>query len=156
MNDRHVRLVGWFLVAAQAVLLVTIIVLPHRDDWSTPRLVDLLGWVLITGGGIVAAIAATDLGSALTPTPEPKRDTQLRTDGLYRHVRHPIYSGVVLAVVGVVVRSGSVVALAIGTFTAGFFHAKARWEESRLAVRYPEYATYRSVTPRFVPRRRTT
>lgn len=147
------RLIGWTLVAAQVVLLATVAVLPRRHDWPTPGPVEVLGWALVAAGAVVVAMAAADLGHALTPTPEPKQGGQLRTDGAYAWVRHPIYSGVLLAVAGLTLRSGSITTAAVATITFAFFVVKASWEERRLAVRYPGYDTYASGVGRFVPRR---
>lgn len=65
-------------------------------------------------------------------TPVPKERAGLRTGGLYRFTRHPIYTGVLLFVVGTVVTSGSGWKLAVGVLTVVFFNVKARWEESQL------------------------
>jgi protein-S-isoprenylcysteine O-methyltransferase Ste14 len=51
-----------------------------------------------------------------------------------------------------VLRSGSLITLAVGAVTVAFFNAKAAWEEKRLAERYPGYAAYAARTPRFIPR----
>ncbi len=146
------RTIGWALVVVQFGVLAALVVLPRRDDWSTPAWVEIVGWVLIASGVGLALLATRNLGSALTPTPEPLPDERLRTDGLYRYVRHPIYSGVLLAVAGLVIRSGSWATLAVGAATVGFFNAKAAWEERRLADRYPEYPDYAAGVGRFVPR----
>ena len=148
------RTVGWSLVALQFVLLGALIVLPRRDDWSTPPVVEIVGWMLIAAGVVVALAATRRLGSALTPTPEPLPDERLRTDGLYGHVRHPIYSGILLGVVGLVLRSGSWITLAFGIATIAFFTGKSMWEERRLAIRYPDYAAYAARVGRFVPKPR--
>jgi len=81
----------------------------------------------------------------------PRDGGQLRTDGPYAHVRHPIYTGVLLIVVGITVRSGSGLVLALAAVTVAFFHGKARFEEGLLAERYPEYPCYAARTPRFLP-----
>lgn len=152
MSDvTSIRARGWAYVAIQAVLLVALIVLPGRSDWPTPPTVRLLGLILIVGGLAFVALASLRLGPALTATPVPTESGALTTTGLYRLVRHPIYTGVLAIVVGLTLRSGSWVTLAVGIVTVGFFHSKARWEEARLADRYPDYPAYAAVTPRFVP-----
>lgn len=143
---------GWLFVAAQAVLLITLVALPADDAWSTPGWLQAIGLVAVVGGVALVAIAALRLGPALTPTPVPTEAGALTTDGLYRFVRHPIYSGVLAAVIGVTIRSGSIPVLVVAVVTVGFFHLKARWEEERLTERYPDYPAYASVTPRFLPR----
>lgn len=146
--------IGWTWVAGQVVLLVALVVLPGRDDWPTPTWVRTVAQVVFVAGIVVLVVASLRLGRALTPTPMPTSSGALQTGGLYRFVRHPIYSGVLLIVVGVTLRSGSVVTLAVAVATVVFFDRKARWEEARLAERFPDYAEYAARTPRFVPRPR--
>ena len=48
-------------------------------------------------------IGATGLGRGLTATPLPNAHAQLRTGGLYRYARHPIYSGLLPTVASITV-----------------------------------------------------
>jgi protein-S-isoprenylcysteine O-methyltransferase Ste14 len=99
----------------------------------------------------VLVVGLINLGRSLTPLPSPVPHGELRTGGLYRLVRHPIYSGILALTIGVAIRSTNwaVVAATIGL--TGWFMAKARWEERRLLIRYPGYRGYAAHTPRFVP-----
>ena len=143
---------GRLFVVVQAILLIGLIALPKSTHWPTPSAVNAAGIVIVLAGiGLVLA-AATDLGAALTATPVPKVGGHLRTGGLYGYVRHPIYSGVLLAVAGATMRSGNLVTLATAGVLLAFFTMKAHWEEARLAERYGEYHNYALSTPRFVPR----
>ncbi len=148
------HLTGWGFVAIQALLLGALILLPHRNDWPTPAPIDGIGFALVLGGLAIAAIAALGLGRSLTPTPVPVSYGQLTTDGLYRLVRHPIYTGVLAIVGGLAIRSGSWVSGFVAVITIIFFNRKAAWEEARLAERYEGYPEYARATPRFVPRPR--
>ncbi|MEL6982284.1 MAG: isoprenylcysteine carboxylmethyltransferase family protein [Actinomycetota bacterium] len=143
---------GWLFVAAQAVLLITLVALPGGDAWPTPAWLHVLGMMAVIGGVGLVVVAALRLGPALTPTPIPTTAGELTTGGLYQYVRHPIYSGVLASVLGVTIRSGSWLVLAVGAATVVFFHIKARWEEQRLTEHYPDYPAYAAVTPRFLPR----
>jgi protein-S-isoprenylcysteine O-methyltransferase Ste14 len=147
-------IVGWIWVAGQILLLVALVLLPGRDDWPTPPWLRLVAQAVFIAGIVVLVVASLRLGRALTPTPVPTSGGRLQTGGLYRFVRHPIYSGVLLIVVGITMRSGSAVVFAVAVAAMVFFDRKARWEEARLAERYPGYAEYASHTPRFVPRLR--
>lgn len=148
LNDRAV---GWAFVGVQIVLLGALIFLPGGDDWPTPVWLHRVGTAVNVAGLVLVVVAALGLGTSLTPTPVPKGRARLTTGGLYRFVRHPIYTGVLMIVIGLVVTSGSWVHLAIGAVTIVFFTAKARWEEARLAIAYPGYADYAATTPRFFP-----
>jgi len=145
-------MVGWIWVAGQAALLGALVLLPGGDDWATPDLVDIAANVLFYGGVILAVVAGLGLGTALTPTPVPTQRGSLNTSGLYRFVRHPIYSGVLLIVAGMTLRSASWLHLVVAIATWLFFNRKAAWEEQQLMERYPDYVSYASTTPRFVPR----
>ncbi len=149
------KTVGWLFVAAQAVLLIAIILIPGADHWDRPGWLMTLASVLTVAGIVIIAMGAFGLGSALTPTPVPRQTGELQTDGLYRLVRHPVYTGVLLAVCGVALGSGNLVQVVLLAATFGFFTVKARWEEQRLLERYPEYAAYAARTSRFFPGLRT-
>lgn len=142
---------GWGFVGVQAFLLVTLILLPGRSDWPTPGWLVFAGTILFFAGLALVVAAAMGLGTSLTPTPMPREHGQLQTGGLYKLARHPIYTGVLIVVAGMTIRSGSFVALAVAVVTFFFFNTKAKWEESKLAEAYPDYAAYMERTPRFFP-----
>ncbi len=143
---------GWGLVAVQVLLLVALVLAPDGTVWPRPGWVVATSWI-ISGAGVGWMLwAAVRLGDRLTPTPVPRQGGALRTDGPYTYVRHPIYTGVLLIVFGIVVRTASAVAVLLGVVTVAFFHAKAAFEERLLAERFPDYPRYAAVTPRFLPR----
>lgn len=145
---------GWLFVLAQVALFVAIAIVPSSDDWATTRWVLVISAVLTVGGLALVLAAALRLGHSLTATPVPIDRGALTTSGLYRYVRHPIYSGALAIVLGVALRSGNRVSVPLALLTIVFFDAKARWEERLLSERYPGYADYAALTPRFVPRLR--
>lgn len=145
------RTTGWLFVAAQAVLLLTLIALPSGDDFGVPEWLRVASDVAFWLGVALGVIAAISLGRALTATPVPNGSGALRTGGAYRFARHPIYSGVMLIVVAIAARSGSWWKVALGVATIAFFVVKTRWEEQRLSERFDGYADYAATTGRFFP-----
>jgi protein-S-isoprenylcysteine O-methyltransferase Ste14 len=143
--------VAWTFVIVQLVLLVLIVLLPSGDLWTVPAWLDLVARVLEWVGAAVLLVGLVNLGRSLTPLPSPVPHGELRTGGLFRLVRHPIYSGIMALTIGVSIRSASLGVVAATASLVGWFMLKARWEEARLAVRYPGYAAYAEHTPRFVP-----
>lgn len=144
------RALGWAAVLAQAVLIVAILLAAGR----TPRSPSWLWWIgtgCLVAGLAVLALAALGLGRALTPTPVPN-GAGLRTDNLYRWVRHPIYSGLLLACGGVVLHSFGPWTLLGWAALALLLRTKAAWEERMLAQVFPQYPGYAARTGRFVPR----
>lgn len=139
------------LVAGQFVLIGILVVLPARHDWPVPAALTIACTVATVVGLAVMVIGATGLGRGLTATPLPNAHAQLRTGGLYRFARHPIYSGLLLMMASITVASGSGFRLLTLGVLVLLLNLKARWEETRLTQRFEGYASYAARTPRFVP-----
>jgi protein-S-isoprenylcysteine O-methyltransferase Ste14 len=139
------------LVAGQFVLIAILVLLPGRHDWPVPAVLTVVCSVATVLGLAVMVIGATGLGRGLTATPLPNAHAQLRTGGLYRFARHPIYSGLMLTMGSITVASGSGFRLLTLGVLVLLLTVKARWEETRLTERFEGYASYAARTPRFVP-----
>lgn len=80
-----------------------------------------------------------------------KQDPELVTSGPYRLVRHPIYSGVLVAGVGTAVAL-SWMWLTIVALAAIYFTYSATVEERYLTEQFPDtYPAYRRSTKMLVP-----
>jgi protein-S-isoprenylcysteine O-methyltransferase Ste14 len=145
------RTIGWVFVGIQAALLATLVLLLGRDDFDTPSWLHTAANVMFWVGVSLAILAGLTLGRALTATPVPNGAGELRTSGLYRFARHPIYSGVILIVIAMACRSGSFISLTVAAFTLGFFVVKSNWEEARLREQFESYDAYATRTGRFFP-----
>lgn len=150
-DDIRSTVVAWLFVIGQVALLAAVVLLPPGDDWAvrTPLAEVARGAQIL--GVVVLLVGAAELGTSLTPLPLPLPHGRLRRRGLYRFVRHPLYSGVDLVALGTAVRSGSVLVASAAVGLVVWFMVKARWEEAHLRERYPDYDDYAAVTPRFVP-----
>lgn len=142
---------AWVFVLVQFGLLFAILVLPAGDAWVVPGWLDRVAGALELVGMAVLVLGIVNLGRSLTPLPTPIDHAVLKTGGLYRVVRHPIYSGIIALVVGASIRSGSFLVVACTVALIAWFVLKARWEEDHLRRRYPDYDAYAARTPRFVP-----
>ena len=111
MND---RVIGWIFVAIQIAFLSALVLLPSADHWPTPSWLRTAALVVTAFGWILIVAAAVGLGRSLTPSPVPGKSGQLRTTGLYRYARHPIYTGVLAIVLGPVIASANVVTAVTG------------------------------------------
>jgi protein-S-isoprenylcysteine O-methyltransferase Ste14 len=98
--------------------------------------------IAFVGGTALLLAGGAGLGSQLTPFPRPVPDGELRQDGIYGLVRHPIYGGVLLGLLGWALFS-SPLALVPWAVGAVFFDAKRRREEAWLVAQYAEYEGYR-------------
>jgi protein-S-isoprenylcysteine O-methyltransferase Ste14 len=142
---------GNWLLVGQAACEISMF-LPGRRLWRG-RLPNIaIGGGLIVAGLGLGGSAAWALGRQVRLHPTPPAGAVLRTKGPYRHMRHPMYLGMLLAAAGVALlraRSTSVVALA-GMITV--LSTKATVEERALLTRFPAaYGEYCRVTPRCLP-----
>jgi protein-S-isoprenylcysteine O-methyltransferase Ste14 len=68
-------------------------------------------------------------------------------------VRHPIYSGVLLLVLGLLIALGSAWSWAWGLVIVGFFWGKSRWEDSLLHEEYgEEWVAWAARTGALIPK----
>ena len=144
---------GW--VAAQFALLGLALVIGVLDLSGWPdSLRDGLRYVgvlLISGGVVIAVYAVLGLGSSLTAATAPVEHGQLRTDGIYGVVRLPIYSALLVIVLGWALVSTPWLLLVLGALAVEL-DLKRQVEEGFLERRYDDYARYRERVPwAFVP-----
>ncbi|HYL83430.1 MAG TPA: isoprenylcysteine carboxylmethyltransferase family protein [Candidatus Angelobacter sp.] len=116
-------------------------------------LLGICGVVLSVLGVGLAIWARKHLGENWSATVTLKKDHELIRSGPYRQVRHPIYSGMLLAMIGVVLVLGEIRGLAGFVVAAASFYFKARKEERFLAAEFgPAFAEHTRRTGMFLPR----
>ena len=127
--------------------------LDGRNLWTTDEAVTpYVGLVLLTVGGTLRLAAVFALGRRFTGLVAIQEEHRLKTDGLYRHIRHPSYAGMLLYMAGFVLvfRCSLGLLLVAGTLTV--LLARMNAEEALLESEFgEEYASYRRRTWRFVP-----
>jgi protein-S-isoprenylcysteine O-methyltransferase Ste14 len=151
MRTSRTRALAAALVAVQLALLLAFFTASGGDDWTAPGWLATVASVVANAGGAVLILSAINLGRSLTAMPTPAERGMLKTTGLYRIVRHPLYTGLLALVLGRAVTSGSLAKAGLGAALFALLMAKARWEEQMLARRYPDYGDYAARTPRFLP-----
>lgn len=141
-------------MALQFVLLGVLLTAPRLPEpyGALTPFVSLLGLVLMALAGVVLLVSFVALGNSLTASPLPKQRAQMVTTGMYSYVRHPIYSGLLLLSLGVVLDAGWWPQLVVALMLYLLLRVKAQFEESLLRKAYPKYAAYARKTPMFFPR----
>ena len=100
------------------------------------------GAALTALGTLLSLAGLAALGRNLTPFPRPPAHARLRQSGVYGIVRHPIYSGLILASLGWSVAWLSLPGLLFCVIVLLFFDRKSAFEEEFLRARFPEYPGY--------------
>jgi protein-S-isoprenylcysteine O-methyltransferase Ste14 len=111
-------------------------------------------WVgrgLLMVSGLIALAGFIALGRNLTPHPIPRADGILVRHGIYRFIRHPLYSSLIVGCLGWGLNWQSLPAMGTALFLAWALNGKARVEERCLRERFAEYAEYAARVRRFIP-----
>jgi protein-S-isoprenylcysteine O-methyltransferase Ste14 len=141
-------------VLAQLPLMLLALVTPLRfgtGHFVPAEPVQMAGVAVLTLGVVLIVWGFISLGSALTPFPRPLEEAVLHRQGAFRLMRHPIYTGVILASLGWTwwwlcwIGMLPVLALAI------FFDRKAAYEEIWLREKYGDYGDYARCVKKFIP-----
>lgn len=160
MSNRQHSAQDWRWIGAQIAMFATGLAGGAIEYLALGRGYVLLSGVVSTLAGMLvlglAALtlskSARDLDSNLTAAPTPVDNGRLVDSGIYSRVRHPMYTGVLLWMLGWSLVFGSWLALAITLLLVPFLHAKSRHEEALLRDRYSGYTDYtRRVRNRFIP-----
>jgi len=145
MQNRH-----WFL--AQTFLLLLILFSPFNIKVHLPTSIRYLGSTILGIGGVFALAATLTLKRNLKPSLKPRAVGYLVTTGLYRIVRHPAYSCILIAALGWGFWLQDIIRIVLTLALFVFFDAKSRVEEEWLEKTYPEYTDYKKRVPKkFIP-----
>ncbi len=113
-----------------------------------------LGWiaaVLVALGVLFAIWARIHLGRNWSGAPAVKEDHELVTSGPYRYVRHPIYTGILLAAFGTML-SGTAFGIYIFIIATVLFSFRMDKEEKIMLELFPnQYPAYQARTKRLIP-----
>lgn len=120
-------------------------ILPAGPVWP------LLGLVLVVAGLALTVWARWHLGRNWSGVVTVKENHTLIRDGPYRLIRHPIYSGLVLALIGTALAIGSARGFVATALILVGFLVKLRVEEARMRETFPEYTEYCRHTARLLP-----
>jgi protein-S-isoprenylcysteine O-methyltransferase Ste14 len=128
-----------------AYLGVGILTLPrHSLNWEF----NTLSTALILGGMAFALWGLLTLGRSISIMAEARR---LVVGGPYAYVRHPLYLGEQMAMIGVALQYISPIAVSLVVLQFVFQLYRMGFEEEILSENFPEYADYMQRTSRLIP-----
>ncbi len=120
---------------------------------GTGRGVQLAGFCVTVLGLGFAAWSRDILGRSWSARAVIQVDHRLIIAGPYAYLRHPLYTGILLALAGTVIAESAYPALLGWILAAAYFRTKARREEMLLEAEFgSEYAQYRACTGFLLPK----
>lgn len=140
-------------VAVVVIVLVALRtnVLNARTEVVSEPALQAAGLALLVLGLATAIWARVHLGANWGMPMSEQLGAELVTEGPYRYVRHPIYSGILLAMIGTALAIGGVWVI-VAALMGCYFIFSATVEERTMARLFPsKYAAYKRSTRMLVP-----
>lgn len=147
------RLFYFVLTVAAALLLSASARNTHWNRTIIPQtaVLGVSGDVVLFAGLLIAVWARGTLGGNWSGRVVLKEDHELIQRGPYRVVRHPIYSGLLLMILGTAIVIGQVGGFVVLAFCFCGLWVKLKREEALLTKHFPEYPAYKRRTAALVP-----
>lgn len=142
---RQRRLIGWVLPISVVISTSLVGVGETRD---LPYAVTVASALIVFVGTVFTLYALRHLGRNFGVVSDVRG---LVTSGPYRWVRHPLYAGEAITLIGLAIAVAS--PLTITAFVIGMALQiwRAKIEEQALTTAFPEYRDYASRTPMLIP-----
>lgn len=120
--------------------------------WTAPGVVEAAGWTAAVLGLVMIILAQAQMGLSWRIGIDAENPTALVTGGLFRWVRNPIFSGMLLGTLGVVAITPSPWTVLGWLFLLYVLALQVRLEEEHLLRLHGQtYRAYASRVGRFVP-----
>ncbi len=158
-SKRTVRRNGFSIVMRLCIFLVVVIAVVASGNssqfinasFSANPAVLTLGALLTFLGIGIAVWARVHLGRNWGMPMSLKENPELVTTGPYRYVRHPIYSGIILALLGSALIGGPFWLLVVVLFGIYFIYS-AKQEEKLMSKEFPDqYPAYMKRSKMLIP-----
>lgn len=119
--------------------------------WRPPAAMRVAGWLLLAAGTVMTVVAQRQMGASWRVGIDD-RPTALVTGGLFRYVRNPIFTALLLFLAGMVTLSAAWWSVAVLALTVLGLRYQVVFEEKHLLTLHGDaYSDYAARTGRFFP-----
>lgn len=137
----------WFIMPFLSIGFIGAMVIPpfdYRYQWSyIPFLVEIIGLIVLNIGLIIMDIAMVQNAYA-SKLLDINKGQKLIDTGLYGHIRHPLYMGAILMILGVPIALGSLISLIPAGIGVLAILIRIKFEEEMLINGMDGYEEYRT------------
>lgn len=150
------RLFGW-LTRALLVVIVGVsgallaVGTERLGVWDGPEFLRAVGWFLLLSGAALTIVAQRQMGASWRVGIDD-RATALVDGGVFRVVRNPIFTGLLMFLAGYACLTPAWWSLTLWIATAVGIRVQVAWEERHLGMQHGAvYSAYAARVGRFVP-----
>lgn len=144
-RDSATGIMPRLVAVAGTFSMMLLILLPPEPIGPTQRVVSTLFSIV---GTSLSCWCLYQLGRSFSIMATSR---ELRTEGSYSVVRHPLYGAEVVMILGVILSHGSPLAYGVGVLWLLLQIRRAQFEESVLRKTFPEYEDYARRVPMLIP-----
>lgn len=140
-------------LAALVMLMASYYPVGFAVVWVTPAIVGWVMFALVAAGLLFTWAARLHLGPLWSSTSAPTEDHRIVDTGPYGIVRHPVYAGLLLAVIATAIERGRIEAIAGALVLIAGVSLRAKLEERflRRDLGDDAYTSYRRRVPMLLP-----
>ncbi|HVG40852.1 MAG TPA: isoprenylcysteine carboxylmethyltransferase family protein [Chitinophagaceae bacterium] len=144
-----------FSFATLTPLLIFQFTLPSPLIFSKTIVTYILGGIITTAGVIIMGICIKKYFLSLSGIKTLITDhtvNDLQITGIHKYVRHPLYSGTFLFVIGLFILFPYLSLLIADVFVIGYTLLGIKWEEEKLITEFgDQYREYKKKVPKLIP-----
>lgn len=142
---------NYVFVGIQFILFATYVVPFSYLNFSTLMIFKIIGIALVIIGIFMGLLSVLQLSRNLSPFPTPVAGGSLIQTGLYKYIKHPIYTSILFTFIGYGLYTASGYKLGVTVVLYTLFVFKSKYEEEKLSTIFSEYQTYKRSIGRFLP-----
>lgn len=122
-------------------------------SFQLPDWLSYIAIFFVVLGLLIVLFGILSLNVNFSPFPSPRSNASLISHGIYRYLRHPVYSGIIIALFAYALFSFSVFRILVTGGLMVVFYFKTNLEEELLKERFDDYEDYMKRTGRFFPKK---
>ncbi|RFN57807.1 isoprenylcysteine carboxylmethyltransferase family protein [Marixanthomonas ophiurae] len=122
-------------------------------SYSIPSWLNYILLSLVGCGFVIIFLGILNLNDDLSVI-HAKKEKPMVFHGIYRYVRHPIYSGILLSMIAYALFTASIFKFILTLIMGVVFYYKSDNEENWMVEKYEQYRIYKKKTGRFLPKLR--
>ena len=149
---RSVTTHGFYVFFAFESLLALIFVNICFSAVHVVSLYQIISWIFLVVSAFIAISGFYNLKKYGKPDDEWENTTLLINRGIFRYIRHPLYSSLILLVIGILLKRVTLLTIVLCSICILFLITASLIEERENLVKFSDgYTNYKTTTMRYIP-----
>ena len=129
-----------------------LVLLPADAAVNAPSWFEAASLALMVSSLAILLFAAIALRPALTASPVPRANAPLVRSGIYKYIRHPMYTAVIAIGAAIMLGNPTFLTMVVWVALIIVLLNKAHFEDTLLLAKHPAAKNYQLTTGAFLPK----